>query len=580
MACGRASVCDFNTMPTAESVQAPKRVIVRFVSKSTCNDSGRDFCITNDSQSNKMAKVTGSGGCKKRKPDTILDSQKLKRRKMDRGIKLKCGQILKDLLRHPSGWVFSKPVDPVALKIPDYFDIISDPMDLGTIKSKLENNEYSCAEEFASDVNLTFANAMRYNPPTNEVNHMARNLDRMFRTRWKLVVDKWNHESSSVDGEIIQTESCKYANDKTQHYGGKSSSDTAVQMKKSMALEEKKELLKELMKMLGGKVPEKLWNILRSSNLVGLKDGKINFDVETCDDSTWLELSTLLKHSVRAVSPQVIPKKANTGRPVLPGKIAHKGSSGSVDGKPPMSSNSSKCHSCGGMRCRCGLQTKNALRSSAEKSSQGQSLGTRVDVQKNVSTAHASTSCHDSNCFGNAKDDEKTATSPDMSPSYAASTSDEGWTRLDDQCSLEKAQRVAMLRSRFAETILKANGKSDPKKIQEEKERLERLQQEEEAKIKARMEEEQLKRKMQLDMARQAARSALEMVERTIKVDDNLKSLRELETLCQRSSSRNLYVDSFRRHLQLIGLVLKNDLSENEEDRFLCGDWEEGEILS
>ena len=34
-----------------------------------------------------------------------------------------------------------KPVDPVALNIPDYFDIIKQPMDLGTIQKNIENNQ-------------------------------------------------------------------------------------------------------------------------------------------------------------------------------------------------------------------------------------------------------------------------------------------------------------------------------------------------------------------------------------------------------------------------------------------------------
>ena len=38
-----------------------------------------------------------------------------------------------------------------------WFDF--EPMDLGTIKSKLEKNVYSGVEEFAADIRLTFSNA-------------------------------------------------------------------------------------------------------------------------------------------------------------------------------------------------------------------------------------------------------------------------------------------------------------------------------------------------------------------------------------------------------------------------------------
>lgn len=45
-----------------------------------------------------------------------------------------CLEVLQELMSHEHGWVFNSPVDPIFLNIPDYFDIIKNPMDLGTIK--------------------------------------------------------------------------------------------------------------------------------------------------------------------------------------------------------------------------------------------------------------------------------------------------------------------------------------------------------------------------------------------------------------------------------------------------------------
>jgi hypothetical protein len=105
---------------------------------------------------------------------------------------------------HPAGWVFNKPVDPVALNIPDYFSIISIPMDLGTVKSKLGKNCYASIKEFADDIRLTFSNAMLYNPPTNNVHKMAEELNGIFETSWKALEDKWNHEGPKFgSGKII-----------------------------------------------------------------------------------------------------------------------------------------------------------------------------------------------------------------------------------------------------------------------------------------------------------------------------------------------------------------------------------------
>ena len=62
-----------------------------------------------------------------------------------------------------------KPVDPVALNIPDYFDIIKQPMDLGTIQKNIENHILTSKEEFAAAVQLVFSNAVLYNKPQDDV---------------------------------------------------------------------------------------------------------------------------------------------------------------------------------------------------------------------------------------------------------------------------------------------------------------------------------------------------------------------------------------------------------------------------
>ncbi|MCO5593611.1 hypothetical protein L7F22_047626 [Adiantum nelumboides] len=48
-----------------------------------------------------------------------------------------CAAILKKLEEHAYAWIFLEPVDPVKLNLPDYYQIIKSPMDLGTVKKKL-----------------------------------------------------------------------------------------------------------------------------------------------------------------------------------------------------------------------------------------------------------------------------------------------------------------------------------------------------------------------------------------------------------------------------------------------------------
>lgn len=42
--------------------------------------------------------------------------------------------IIAYMLKDPRSYPFREPVDPILLGIPDYFDIIKSPMDLGTIE--------------------------------------------------------------------------------------------------------------------------------------------------------------------------------------------------------------------------------------------------------------------------------------------------------------------------------------------------------------------------------------------------------------------------------------------------------------
>ncbi|CAH9085301.1 unnamed protein product [Cuscuta europaea] len=96
----------------------------------------------------------------------------------------RCSQILTKLMKHKFGWVFNTPVDYKGLGLHDYHLIIKHPMDLGTVKSRLDRYEYATPLDFAADVRLTFKNAMCYNPKGQDVHAMAElllnNFDDMF----------------------------------------------------------------------------------------------------------------------------------------------------------------------------------------------------------------------------------------------------------------------------------------------------------------------------------------------------------------------------------------------------------------
>lgn len=109
-------------------------------------------------------------------------------------LKQRCGEVLKVLQTHEHGWVFNSPVDPVELGLPDYFEVIKRPMDLGTIKKRLENNCYHSLEGFQADVNLTFDNAMLYNPEGSVVYNMAKKMKEIFTEDFDNLMAKLKEE--------------------------------------------------------------------------------------------------------------------------------------------------------------------------------------------------------------------------------------------------------------------------------------------------------------------------------------------------------------------------------------------------
>ncbi|XP_011041214.1 PREDICTED: uncharacterized protein LOC105137233 [Populus euphratica] len=82
--------------------------------------------------------------------------------------------ILDRLQKKDTYGVFSEPVDPEEL--PDYFDIIENPMDFSTARKKLDEGAYTNLEQFEKDVLLICSNAMQYNSADTIYYRQARTM--------------------------------------------------------------------------------------------------------------------------------------------------------------------------------------------------------------------------------------------------------------------------------------------------------------------------------------------------------------------------------------------------------------------
>jgi hypothetical protein len=100
----------------------------------------------------------------------------------------KCNAILKQIKEKDllGGSFFAEPVDPVAHGIPTYHQIITNPMDLGTVQAKMDANEVQSPEEFARLMRLIFENAIKFNvDPGHVVHQSALNLLTLFNNKFR-----------------------------------------------------------------------------------------------------------------------------------------------------------------------------------------------------------------------------------------------------------------------------------------------------------------------------------------------------------------------------------------------------------
>ncbi|OAQ57898.1 histone acetyltransferase GCN5 [Pochonia chlamydosporia 170] len=85
-------------------------------------------------------------------------------------------RLLNDMANHNSAWPFLVPVDRD--EVTDYYDIILEPMDLSTMETRLEVDQYVTLEDFIRDATLVFDNCRKYNDESTQYVKLADNLER------------------------------------------------------------------------------------------------------------------------------------------------------------------------------------------------------------------------------------------------------------------------------------------------------------------------------------------------------------------------------------------------------------------
>ena len=99
----------------------------------------------------------------------------------------KMGKLINYLMSRQDSGPFREPVDWKNLDLYDYPKIVKKPMDLGTVKRKLERSQYSNANECAADIRLIWTNCKTYNADGSDFYLLAESFSKRFEDRYKKV---------------------------------------------------------------------------------------------------------------------------------------------------------------------------------------------------------------------------------------------------------------------------------------------------------------------------------------------------------------------------------------------------------
>ena len=119
--------------------------------------------------------------------DLPYANQKPKKKKYQMELKF-CQHVLNEIKKpryRTLADAFLVKVDPVALNIPTYFNVIRQPMDFGTIQLKLNQGEYESAREFDQDSQLVFSNCYKFNPAGHPVHELGKQLQHVYDDVWQ-----------------------------------------------------------------------------------------------------------------------------------------------------------------------------------------------------------------------------------------------------------------------------------------------------------------------------------------------------------------------------------------------------------
>ncbi|CDO97612.1 unnamed protein product [Coffea canephora] len=114
-------------------------------------------------------------------------------------------EVIKKVMKMEAAEPFNVPVNPVALGVPDYFDVIDTPMDFGTICSNLESGiKYMNSEDVYRDVQYIWDNCYKYNNKGDYILELMKRVKKNFMKHWTAAGLYSDHAEGTNGSDTIQ----------------------------------------------------------------------------------------------------------------------------------------------------------------------------------------------------------------------------------------------------------------------------------------------------------------------------------------------------------------------------------------
>ena len=114
------------------------------------------------------------------------------------------------------GGIFNHPVDTRNPSLANYLSKIERPIDLGTIRGRLQKGEFETVAKISQDMLRVFDNAMAYNPEEYHLHQLARIMRTELENELKIMDEKLTRETRRKHNhgstcKLCQGEVCNFA---------------------------------------------------------------------------------------------------------------------------------------------------------------------------------------------------------------------------------------------------------------------------------------------------------------------------------------------------------------------------------